>query len=351
MNALLARHAECLFWYGRYTERAVCLARILEAQASFAQRYSASGNWTWLLDLYRDQDRFQDLYNVANAENVIWYYVMERQNAGSIRSCLHAARENARALRSQIPVSLWQHINTFYRQFKALSEYEVGETRLSRTCESVKRECYAQLGVADSTVYRDESWYFLKLGILIERADQMSRLLDVRFAQIRAGHPEVARDGIDQAGLGDFGHWAILLRAAASHHSFLRAVSGNRDPQHVARFLIFDRCLPRSIWSCVNETYGVLNVLRGTFSLRNANGPLEKCDQIIRQLNAAGRQGDMFDKLHEFNDAIQSSLISLTAELSDSFFASYHDEKPAKPAATQMQSMGFGENTATQIQS
>lgn len=327
MNALLARHAECLFWYGRYTERAVCLARILETQASFAQRRATANNWAWLLDLYRDQKGFSDRYNTVDADNVIWYCVMDPENAGSIRSCLHSARENARVLRSQIPVSLWQQINTFYRQFKGLKDYEVGETRLPRTCEIVKRECYAQLGVADSTVYRDESWYFLKLGILIERADQMSRLLDVRFAQIRAGHPDATREGMRHQTLGDFGLWAILLRAAASHHSFLRAVSGNRDPQRVARFLIFDRCLPRSIWSCVNEIYSNLNTLRGTFSLRNSNSPLATCDQIIRKLNAASRQEDLIENLHEFNDDMQFCLITLTNDLSDSFFAPYQSAK------------------------
>lgn len=342
MNSLLARHAECLFWYGRYAERAVCLARILEVQASFPRRPTRSGEWAWLLDLYDDQEKFRKIEKPADAKNVIHYYVMDRDNPGSIRSCLHAARENARALRSQIPVSLWQQINTFYRQFSALKEREIGETRLSRTCELVKRECYAQLGVAEGTVYRDEGWHFLQLGILVERADQMSRLLDVRFAQMRAGHGEVHTTRVDQSSLGDFGLWAILLRAAASHHAFLRAVPGNRDPEHVARFLIFDQCLPRSIWSCIMEIYKNLDVLRSSFSLRSATSPLEKVDILINQLNSASQDAGLIENLHNFNDAVQSNLIELTKELRRSFFAPHEEGVNVGVSARPRREHGLG---------
>ena len=203
MSELLSRYAECLFWFGRYTERTACLARLLEVQTSFDRgRAGASAEWSWILTLYDDRARFAKSHETADTDSVIRFYVSDRDNPGSLVSCIHAARENARTLRALIPTDLWHQVNTFYNRFRTLPPAALSDARLSQTCQMVKKECYAQLGVAEATLYRDAAWRFFLLGVLVERADQMSRLLDVRFAQMRhqvsdAGEP-----------LGDFGFWS-----------------------------------------------------------------------------------------------------------------------------------------------
>ena len=125
-------------------------------------------------------------------------------NPGSIQSSIRSARENARALRPMLSTDMWYQLNDFYNRLFAFGPNDFSEVRLSRTCDAIKRGCYAQIGVAESTLYHDETWPFFKLGLYLERADQTSRLLDVRFAQQATG---MARD----EGHYDFTFWTILF--------------------------------------------------------------------------------------------------------------------------------------------
>lgn len=315
MTDLLSRYAESLFWFGRYTERTTCLARLLEVQTSFDRGHAGvSTNWSWILTLYDDHDRFQKANHISNAESVIRFYVSDRDNPGSILSCVGAARENARTLRAILPTELWHQVNTFYNRFRKLPAEAFSGNRLAQTCQLVKKECYAQLGVADATIYRDEAWHFFLLGVMVERADQMSRLLDVRFAQSRS------EEQISGDTLGDFGFWSVLLRSAAAQQAFLRISGGKRDPETVARFLIFDNCLPRSITFCINELDRVVNELRADYNLRGAARSLEQIDIIRQLLVSASDDPSLVDGLHGFNDSVQQHLIGLTKELAYAFF-------------------------------
>lgn len=340
MTDLLSRYAECLFWFGRYSERTTCLARLLEVHTSFDRgQGDGSTNWSWILTLYDDHERFRAASHTADAEGAIRFYVSDRDNPGSIISCIGAARENARTLRAILPTELWHQVNTFYNRFRGLPESAFAGNRLAQTCQLVKKECYAQLGVADATIYRDEAWHFFLLGVMVERADQMSRLLDVRFAQSRTQEPV----GIDA--LGDFGFWSVLLRSAAAQQAFLRISSGKRDPETVARFLIFDNSLPRSITFCINELDRLVNELRAHYNLRGATRSLEKIDILRQLLVTASRDTHLIDDLHEFNDSVQRHLIGLTNELAQAFFGAEPpgdatgEESGAASGATQSQSM------------
>lgn len=315
MTDLLSRHAECLFWFGRYTERTACLARLLEVHSSISQgRTGNDANWAWVLTLYDDHKAFEERYDTPSATNVTRFYVSDRENPGSLHSCIQYGRENARTLRALISTELWQQVNTFYNRFRALPAADLSDARLSHTCQLVKKECYAQMGVADATLYRDAAWSFYQLGILIERADQMSRLLDVRFAQAR----NIAE--IDENSIGDFGYWSLLLRSAAAQQSFLRQAQGDRKPEGVARFLIFNKGLPRSIAFCVDELEEILQDLRGAFGLRGNTRTLEQVDVLREILHQARSDRQLVARLHTFNDSIQQELSTLSSELAFAFF-------------------------------
>ena len=315
MTDLLSRYAESLFWFGRYTERATCLARLLEVQTSFDRGHAGvTTNWAWLLALYDDHERFAKTYDTADKRNIIRFYVSDRDNPGSILFCISAARENARTLRALLPTELWHQVNTFYNRFRNLPPEMLSGNRLANTCQLVKKECYAHLGVADETIYRDEAWQFFLLGLLVERADQMSRLLDVRFAQSKI------EEQVDGEDLGDFGYWSVLLRSVAAQQAFLRTSTGKRDPETVARFLIFDSSLPRSITFCVSELDRVINELRSHYKLQGATGSLEQVDMVRQLLADASEDPSLIDNLHTFNDSVQRHIISLTNELAYAFF-------------------------------
>lgn len=325
MSSLLSRHAESIFWMARYFERAESLARVLETQTSF-QRGRKDNSWAWIVALYSDEKVFADAFGEASADNVIRFYMSHPDNPGSIQSSIRSARENARALRPMLSTDMWYGLNDFYNRLGAFGPSDFSEVRLSRTCMAIKRGCYAQLGAAESTFYRDETWPFFRLGQLVERADQTSRLLDVRFAQQHTG---LAHD----EGRYDFTFWAILLRAASAYHSYRRIFPRHIDPKEVARFLLFDGRMPRSIAFCLFQIQDMIELLRRNFGLRNA-AAAEKVEEMIGGLDTAKRDDRLLESLHSFNDWIQMSLIQLTNELGEAFFGyiSEQDEAGLPPA-------------------
>ena len=238
--SVLARNAEQLFWLARYIERAGSLARIIETHSSYGRASADDLSWGWLVALYSNQERFGKDYAETTFKNVIRFYVSDVANPGSIQFSVRAARENARALRAVIPTEMWNQLNGFYQRLSALGDTDFDLVGLSRTCGIIKDGCYAQLGVVDSTLYRDEGERFFRLGLMVERADQTSRLLDVKFAQL-------ATSGENSGAIADTTFWSLILRSAAAYQAFRRQEPHGADPSRVARFLLVNGSQPRSV--------------------------------------------------------------------------------------------------------
>lgn len=308
---ILSRYAECLFWLARYLERSASLARVIEMQSSFGGQDEEMG-WAWLLTLHADHDRFKERYDFTTG-NVISFYVLDAENPGSIRSSLHWARENARSLRPYIPLEMWVQLNAFHAASQELTARDIEPAQLPRTCSAIRAGCLAQFGTAEGTLFRDEGYLFFKLGQLIERADQTSRLLDVKFAQ--ASYGGAARPLSDE-----FVFATTILRTASAYQAFRRLEPGNPEPGRVARFLILNPSHPRSIGFCVREIERALQDLRSGFRLPKASGALEACDILMDGLQTAGADRKLESRLHEFNDWVQSALGSLTAKIDQAYF-------------------------------
>lgn len=337
---LLSRNAEALFWLARYLERGASLARVIEMQSSFGA-HSQEAGWTWLLALHADEERFKQHHEVTSA-NIVSFYVNDLKNPGSIRSSIHWARENARSLRPYMPLEMWVQLNAFHTEIEQISDLDISPATLPRTCAKVRAGCLAQIGVADGTLFRDEGYLFFRLGLLIERADQTSRLLDVKFAQAQS--PVAASDPSSE-----FVFWSTILRTAAAHQVFQRLERSEANPERVARFLILNPSHPRSIGFCVKEIADALQTLRGPFRLGRANACMEKCEILMDGLQAASADGSLSSHLHDFNDWAQRSLIELTAEITNAFFVT---RNPAAEMQEQPQSQSQSLNgTSSQAQS
>ena len=327
---LLARNAESLFWLARYLERAAGLARVVEMTSAFGGHDRDTG-WLWLLALHSDEEGFQKDHEVTSG-NIISYYMIDGANPGSIRASINCARENARALRPFIPLEMWVQLNAFHGLIEAINADDIVPSQLPRTCAKIRAGCLAQIGTAEGTLYRDEGYRFFKLGLLIERADQTSRLLDVKFAQgASAAKPADPAD--------DYVVWSTILRAAGAYQVFNRLEHGGVNPEGVARFLIYNRSHPRSIGFCVQKIDETLQILRSSFRLSQACPALEACEVLMIGLHAAAHDAKLANRLHEFNDWVQSSLNGLTNSISGSFFQA-HKPTASESAAPEVKPIG-----------
>ncbi len=309
---LLARYADCSFWMGRYMERAESLARILDVNLHFSRDSRGSQNWRSIVQLNADEERFDKAYDVASYANVVHFYVLDRENPSSIISTIRAAKENARSLRPTISTEMWSHLNVFNNTLAALTSDDLKYSELSRVCAMIKEECQTHTGITEGTFFRDQSWYFYLIGREVERADQTSRLLDIKYHLLLPPNQTVGSPV-------DVSQWNAMLRSVAGYHAFRREHPRGMSPKQVAAFLLFNMSFPRSIALCLSEIDRHVHHLRSGFGLRAGIGAMEILDETRSAL--AGHTPDTVIQfgLHEFSDYIQRQLIAVTAAVRREF--------------------------------
>jgi uncharacterized alpha-E superfamily protein len=315
---LLSRSAECLFWLARYMERVENLARILEVTETFVRHGADQSGWLSVVQINADEKRFLEKYEQATAETVLRFYLTDRENPSSISACLFAARENARTLRPMISTEMWTQINKFYNRARELMADAPRPSDVSRICDFLKEGCQFHTGITEGTFFRDQGWAFYSIGKYLERGDQTSRLVDIKYHTLL---PSVR----DIGGAQDVNQWHALLRAAAGYHAFRRVYPSGMTPAAVAGFLLLNHSFPRSIVQSVHQIELYLSQLGSGYGLRGANEVLAQMDvlrgavmgQTIEQILGRG--------LHEFLDWVQLQFISLAAAMGDSFWRSKED--------------------------
>jgi len=114
LSRLLSRYAEAIYWMARYIERAENLARVLDVNETFSRDSRGWQNWQSILQLYRDEERFFENHDTADAERVLFFYTLDQTNPSSIISAVNAGRANARTLRPLISTEMWTQLNIFF---------------------------------------------------------------------------------------------------------------------------------------------------------------------------------------------------------------------------------------------
>ena len=322
-NPLLARYAECLFWMARFVERAENLARILEVHETYARDRGGARDWYTIVQLNADEEAFAKKHATASAKNVIRFYLADHENPTSISSVVKSARENGRALRPLISTEMWVQLNIFYNRLATIDDRELMPGALSPLLNQIKEACQTFTGIAEGTFYRDQAWYFYRLGRYLERGDQTTRLLDSKYYVLM-------RD-TDITNMVNTGQWLALLRAASGYHAFRLLHQSDLTPWRIASFLLFNPSFPRSVFLCVREVDAALTGLKSRYNLRGGNDVAEGLDQLRAILGTRTIEEVLASGLHEFIDFIQCYLITVTDRLGVAFFG----HPPAEKAAWQ----------------
>jgi len=322
---LLSRYAEALFWLARYMERIENLARVLDVTDTFVRHGVDQSGWRSVIQINADEDRFAKLYGHANAENVARFYLVDRENPTSILSSLFAARENARTLRALLPTETWSQINIFYNRVHHMTAADAAPSRVSGLCAYFKEQCQAHAGIIDGTFYRDQSWAFYCIGKYLERGDQTSRLVDIKYHTLL---PSVEDVGSPL----DISQWHALLRAASGYQAYRRINPSYMTPSSVAGFLLMNDSFPRSVTRCVRQIEIYLGQLSSGYGLRGAYAAQERLDELRAALMDQSIEQILARGLHEFLDWVQLQFIVLQDAMAQSFW-----RKPAQVQQTQTQ--------------
>lgn len=317
-SVLLSRNADNLFWLARYVERVENTARILEVTETFSRDAgtgsAARNNWLSVLQINADERRFFETNPQADATSVIRFYLNESSNPSSILASLQAARENARTLRALISVELWEQMNVFNAWVRDLKPEDIVLPRLSRLCHQIREACQTHTGIVEGTFFRDQAWYFYSMGRVIERADQTTRLLDIKYHTLLA-------NGGDVGSARDASQWNALLRAAAGYHGFRRISSGQITPQAVVGFLLFNDSHPRSVSLCLRQLEWYLTQIRTRYNLKSSPAALEAMESLRGVFDSQTAETVITQGLHEFVDWVQQRLVSISGELQKAYMS------------------------------
>lgn len=288
---MLARHAENLFWAGRYIERAEDTARLLDVTYHGlleATPMEAARAWSDVLSVLRLAGDFEARGRAVDAVSVSQFLVSDTENPGSIVAAVVRARENLRSVRELVTTELWESVNRFYLDLRARNLRADIEHEPYELYSFVKRRCQTVAGVAAETMPRDDGWRFLELGWTLERADMACRLLDVRYS------------GEERIG---FHHWLGTLKSASGLEAYRRVYRGSMDPADVLEFLLLSRQFPRSVLFCLRRAEHDLAVLGAQ------TGQLSRPERLLGRVRADLEYRDVSEILAEgvprFLDKVQ----------------------------------------------
>ncbi len=234
---MLSRHAEALFWFGRYVERAEDTARVLDVtyhNLLESPPSEESTAWRELLEVLFLDKAFGDRSSAAG--EVTRYLVLDETNPGSIIASVARARENAFGVRDRISTELWEAINQFHLELTSWDLASDISQQPYSVFRIVRNRCQMIAGVASQTMPRDDGYRFILLGLMLERAEMACRLLAVRYARLlHAGRP-----------MG-FHAWLAVLKSVSAYEAYLKAHDASFEPNKVLEFLLLSPVFPRSV--------------------------------------------------------------------------------------------------------
>ncbi len=286
---MLSRTADHLFWMARYMERAENTARMLDVNYQMSllpqSEEAAERGWRGLLSISELTGDFNARYGAVTPKSVMDYMVSDAKNGSSIRSCLMAARENARAVRGTLTTEVWETQNQTWLEFQRMVATDAFEKSPGEAFEWVKFRSHLSRGVTVGTMLQDQAFHFLRIGSFLERADNTARLLDVKFhsagseifgrgglrqsissggmsqsmggtTQTLAPLAEAAQVAADSNGKDveyDFYHWSAVLRSVSGFEVYRKVYRNVIRPEKVAELLILRQDMPRSLAACMHE--------------------------------------------------------------------------------------------------
>lgn len=304
---LIARHAGSVLWLARYMERIENLARLLDVTKTFAGDGEGGRNWLSLLRINGDEAQYFANHAAPEAADVARFYLLDESNPTSVQSSIRMARENARTLRALISTEMWLQINVFHGSIRALTHADIVPEQFSGVCAMLKEGVQAHTGITEGTFYRDQCWHFYMLGRHLERADQITRLIDTKFNALR---PATATDSEIDAG-----QWNELLRAAAGYHAYRREFPHGYLPREVAGFLLLHGAFPRSAGLNLSQADWHLTQLRSRYHLRGCSPSLGRLDHL-RTMLASQTVDDILGRgLSPFLDWMQREIAALHEEI------------------------------------
>jgi uncharacterized alpha-E superfamily protein len=312
---MLSRVADALYWMCRYAERAENIARFLDVslQVMLDLPDSHGNSWAGVVTATGEEETFEARYGTAARDAVVRFLTVDPESPNSIVSCIRLARDNARSIRDAISSETWEQINKWYLLVRDATGSDSIVEDPHDFLAAVKDASHLFVGVTYLTMTHGEGWHFGRLGRLLERADQTSRMVDAKQALLMAQPPDVG-ESLDEIPL------AALLRSVSALEMY-RKRYGRLDQTAALEFLMLDKQFPRSIRHCLDAAQGSLRAITATPSYTQGTLPERLLGRLAAEYEYAVVSEIVAQGLHEHIDDFQSKLNAVGLGVYGTFFA------------------------------
>ena len=309
---MLGRTANGLYWMFRYIERAENIARLVDAglRVSLTRSGSTDEDWDGVLQSAGVRDAFGEVHDTVTAANAIDYLLRDLANPSSVMSCIESGRNNARMVRTALTRETWEATNECWIELKQMLARKLKSADLPEVIDTVKRRAGLIRGAFHGSMLRNEIYNFARIGTFIERADNTSRILDVKYYVLL---PAVSQVG---SSLDNF-QWESILRSVSAHRSYGWVYDAELRPSNIADFLILNVRMPRSLAYCYEKITSNLGYLAKDYAHRLPAH--ETADSVAKTLKSTTIGTIMDQGLHEFLDDFIASNNKLGNEITEGY--------------------------------
>jgi uncharacterized alpha-E superfamily protein len=299
----------------RYAERAENVARFLDVSLQVALDLpDPEGDpWAAVVAASGDHKGFAARYASPTRDSVVRFLTVDADSPNSIVSCLRYARDNARSIRESISSETWEQINKWYLAVREAAAAGSVVDDPYDFLASVKEASHLFVGVTYLTMTHGEGWHFGRLGRLLERADQTSRIVDAKQALILVKPREVG------ASLDEI-HMSALLRSVSALEMY-RKKYGRLEHESVINFLVLDKLFPRSIRHCLDKAQRSLHAITETRPDMTATKPERLLGRLSADYAYSTVEEILGQGLHEHLDELQLKLDHIGVSIHETFFA------------------------------
>ena len=330
---MLARVANNLFWMGRYIERSEHVARYLcvnyfsslDAPNDFSQ--SRQFVLQSLLFMVGDPHTGNE---PLHEPDVLYDIGLNTEKEYSIITCVKLARENANSARDLISTELYETINKFYHFVLNYSVEDYKKKKLYDFTTNIIEYTAILKAKIRTTLLQDEVYSIIKLGVNLERAMQVIRIINAKYNDILA--IKMQQNTQMQESAGQFQQqlrkehttdvsleWSTLLKCVESYDMMRRFHKKAPDNLNTLDFLILNTNCPRSVVNSLAEVANHIQVLSNEKNI-SKNSSIFLVNKIFSEYKYKYIEEIEVD-FRTFIEDILKKLVAISTKMEEEYFA------------------------------
>ncbi len=312
---MLARVGSNLFWMGRYIERAEHTARYMNvnyfSSLDAPNKLSQSRQFVLHSLVSMIGDDAED-GAILEEETVLYNVGLNSEKHYSIVQCVKFARENANSSRDLISSEFYESINKFYHFIMNYQKDVYVKKGLYDFMTHVTEHSAILRGKIRGTLLHDEVYALIMLGINIERATQITRIVKTKFEDA-----EKALGGYSNLIENSF-EWTTLLKCVESYDMHRRYYKKTPTQFTALEFLILNTDCPRSVMNSLNQMEKHISILDSSRYKDKDSAAFLICK--MRSEYRFKTMDEIQENIAEFIESTLNILVEISAKLEKEYF-------------------------------